>query len=221
MSDHTLAENYVISQMKDAQLATEIEPEIPREFALLFTDLIDGDLGDLPKDSIAVFKLSKKKRLEPVIEKEADELSKENLLKHRNKVDKAILKELKNWLDLGALQKRLRKGCANLMTARWVIRWKRMADGSLEIGARFCIRGFQDLKQDTLKTYSATASRQGQRLINFIAASRRDFVLFSCDVGSACLKGLISFRSQQAYWRTFADSAGLLTERQSPTSKNF
>ena len=142
VSDHTLAKSLVSSQMKNAQIATEIELEIRREMALLVTDLIDGDLGDLPKDSIAIFKLSKKKRLEPVIEKEADELSKEDLLKHRDKVDKDILKELKNLLDLGALQKRLRKGCANLMTARW----KRMADPSLEIEARFCTRGFQDLQ---------------------------------------------------------------------------
>ena len=65
-----------------------------------------------------------------------------------------------------------------------------MADGTLEIKDRLCIRGFQDLQQNSLKTYSGTASKQGQRSINFLAANRKDFVLFSCDVGAAFLKGL-------------------------------
>ena len=63
-----------------------------------------------------------------------------------------------------------------------------MADGALEIKARLCIRGFQDLQQNNLKTYSGTASKQGQRFINFLAANRKVFVLFSCDVGAAFLK---------------------------------
>ena len=42
----------------------DVKFEMPREIALLVTDLIDSDLGDLPEDSIAVFKLHKK-RLEP------------------------------------------------------------------------------------------------------------------------------------------------------------
>ena len=105
-------------------------------------------------------------------------------------MDQAILEELSKWIELGALQKRLREGSTNLMSARWVIRWKRQPDGTLEVKACFCIRGFQDLQQDTLKTYSATASMQGQRLVNFVAANRKDLILFSCDVGSAFLKGL-------------------------------
>ena len=111
-----------------------------------------------------------------MIQKEADELTKEDLIKHKDKVDTAILKELANWLELGALQKRLRKGSQDLMTSQWVIRGKRMADGTLAIKARLRIRGFQDLQHDTLKTFGATVSRQEQRSVNFIAANRRDSV---------------------------------------------
>ena len=34
--------------------------------ALLVTDLVDGDLGYIDSDSVVVFKLSKKRKLEPV-----------------------------------------------------------------------------------------------------------------------------------------------------------
>ena len=76
------------------------------------------------------------------------------------------------------------------MTSRWVICGKMMVDGTLAIRARFRIRGSQDLRQDTLKTFSVTVSRQGQRSANFIAADCREFVLFVWDAGSNLIKGL-------------------------------
>eukprot|EP00959_Pyramimonas_sp_CCMP1952_P090509 1894781-Pyramimonas_sp.AAC.1 len=87
------------------------------------------------------------------------------------------------------------------MDSRWVIRWKKQPDGKLAVKARLCIKGFKDLQQDRLDTFSATASRQSQRIVNFIAASRPKWVLWSCDVGSAFLKGL-----------TFQDVADLTGE---------
>eukprot|EP00959_Pyramimonas_sp_CCMP1952_P093897 1964359-Pyramimonas_sp.AAC.1 len=99
-------------------------------------------------------------------------------------------KELGNWIEFGALKQRSRRGCTNLMDSRWVIRWKKQPDGKLAVKARPCIKGFKDLQQDCLDTFSATASRQSQRMVNFIAASRPKWALWSCDVGSAFLKGL-------------------------------
>ena len=45
------------------------------------------------------------------------------------------------------------------------------------------------MQQDRFDTFSETASRHSQRIVNFIAASRPKWVLWACDVGSAFLKG--------------------------------
>eukprot|EP00959_Pyramimonas_sp_CCMP1952_P029482 619263-Pyramimonas_sp.AAC.1 len=63
-----------------------------------------------------------------VIEREADELNKDDLIKHRVEVEKAMSKEPGNWIELGALKQRSRRGCTNLMDSRWVTRWKKQPD---------------------------------------------------------------------------------------------
>ena len=75
------------------------------------------------------------------------------------------------------------------MDSRWVIRFKRMPDGSLIIKVRLCIRGFKDGQIDMLDTFAGTASRFGQRAVNIVAATRT-CRLWSLDVSQAFLKGL-------------------------------
>ena len=178
-AEHLVSDDHYVMTASGKQTVVEVEFEMPAFMAKLVTDVGMDDVRDIGDDSLVAFKMNKQRKLEPVIDKEADELTADDIKRHQAEVDKAIIKELTSWIELGALQQRLRKGCTNLMTARWVIRWKRMADGTPVIKARLCIRGFQDLQQDSLRTYSATASQQGQRLVNFIAANRRDFVGFS------------------------------------------
>ena len=168
----------------------DLELELPREIALLVVGLLEHDIDQDQQVILTMSGQKDDKKGKAVIAREADELSTEDIKRHQKGVDDACLGELKNWLDLGALKMRERKGCTNLMTSRWVIRWKRKPDESLVIKARLCIKGFQDRQQEDLATFSATASRQGQRVVNMLAATCPDFVLFSCDVGSAFLKGL-------------------------------
>ncbi|CAK0892089.1 unnamed protein product, partial [Prorocentrum cordatum] len=176
-------------------LEVEFESEISRLV------IMTTDARDLPKSEIfslfandeghrVILSVNSTGKTKMVIEREADELNKDDLIKHRVEVEKAMPKELGNWIELGALKQRSRLGCTNLMDSRWVIRWKKQPDGKLAVEARLCIKGFQDLQQDRLDTFSATASRQSQRIVNFIAASRPKWALWSCDVGSAFLKGL-------------------------------
>ena len=75
------------------------------------------------------------------------------------------------------------------MDSRWVIRFKRMPDGSLIVKARLCIRGFKDGQIEMLDTFAGTASRYGQRAVNIVAATKK-WLLWSLDVSQAFLKGL-------------------------------
>ena len=108
---------------------------------------------------------------------------------HAKEVDEACLSELRKWVNLGALKIRNRVGSPNIMDSRWVIRFKRMPDGSLVIKARLCIRGFKDGQIEMLDTFAGTASRYGQRAVNIVAATKR-WLLWSLDVSQAFLKGL-------------------------------
>ena len=126
---------------------------------------------------------------QPCIEREADSLTPEQLKTHAKEVDEACLSELRKWVNLGALKISNRVGSPNIMDSRWVIRFKRMPDGSLVIKARLCIRGFKDGQIEMLDTFAGTASRYGQRAVNIVAATKR-WLLWSLDVSQAFLKGL-------------------------------
>ena len=126
---------------------------------------------------------------QPCIEREADALTPEQLKTHAKEVDEACLGELKKWCNLGALKVRNRQGSPNVMDSRWVIRFKRMPDGSLIVKARLCIRGFKDAQIEQLDTFAGTASRYGQRAVNIVAATKQ-WLLWSLDVSQAFLKGL-------------------------------
>ena len=78
--------------------------------------------------------------------------------------------------------------CGNIIDSRWVDRWK-MVDGVRVIKSRLCVRGFKDLQGSELATFSGTASRFGQRMINVLAASM-GWTLWSADAGCVFLRGL-------------------------------
>ena len=82
----------------------------------------------------------------------------------------------------------LRSQGRNVMTGRWVLRWK-LIDGCKMIKARLVIRGFMDRQQGGLDTASFTARRTSQRLILSVAV-QYGWRLFSWDIGNAFLRGL-------------------------------
>ena len=97
-----------------------VELQLPREVALLVVGLLRQEL---PEGCHIVMQGSKN-NFKAVIEKETDTLAKEQKLENRKEVGSAMLKELIQWVDLGALKLRLRKGATNLMDAAWVIKCK-------------------------------------------------------------------------------------------------
>ena len=70
---------------------------------------------------------------QPCIEKEADSLTPEPLKLHAKEVDEVCLSDSRKRVNLGALKTRNRVGSQHIMDSRWVIRSKRMPDGSLII----------------------------------------------------------------------------------------
>ena len=181
--------NLYLSDMMDS--CVELELDYP--IALL----VDGMTDVLqPGDNMVVqyrrhtnTRESKLFISQPCIQREADTLTPQQLKGNATAVDQACISELLKWTSLGALKIRKRAGCPNIMDSRWVIRFKRMPDGSLILKARLCIRGFKDGKLELLDTFAGTASRYGQRAVRIIAATKQ-WVLWSLYVTQAFLKGL-------------------------------
>ena len=140
-----------------------------------------------------------KSKITAVIRREFDSLTKEDMEKHKTEVEAAMFDELKRWQDLKVFQRRPRQECHNAVDGKWVIRWKKVTvklpnGKTVEkkiVKARLTARGFKDWQafSDETATFSGTASKSGQRLVNCYAANR-GYTLFSMDISAAFLKGL-------------------------------
>ena len=118
---------------------TLVELELDRPIALLVYDL-GRDLAPDEYMCIRVEAPETGRAFQACIEREADALIPQQLTKHAKEVDEACSSELKKWASPGALKIRDRRGCPNIMDSQWVIRFKRMPDGSRIIKCRLCIR---------------------------------------------------------------------------------
>ena len=58
-----------------------------------------------------------------------------------------------------------------VIDARWVRKWKKLADGKKKVKSRLCARGCLDRQKDLLTTRSTTATRLSQRLLLSLAAT--------------------------------------------------
>ena len=123
-----------------------------------------------------------------VIVKEFDALTPDELRKHADEVGKQCHKEISDLHSLGCFKRCPRSQAHNIVDTRWVIRWK-LVDGVKIIKVRLTMRGFKD-SAVALDTFAGTASRWAQRLVNSVAATEKDFVLFSLDVSKAFAKGM-------------------------------
>ena len=128
-----------------------------------------------------------------VVVKEDDLLSKKELQVHARDVASATITELKTWLDNRCFKKCLLKNAQNVMTSRYVAKWKWIKDhiGKWHrvIRMRLCLRGFMDIEAFTLDTFSGTAKRTSQRILASEAACHPEFITASLDIDKAFLKG--------------------------------
>jgi len=129
-----------------------------------------------------------------VVVKEDDLLSKKEIEQNYKAVAEAITQEIKIWLDNKCFKIRDLKGAQNLMTSRYVAKWKfvKQDDGSMKriIRMRLVLRGFQDTEAFDLDTFAGTAKRQSQRILMSQAACNPRWIIASLDIDKAFLQGL-------------------------------
>ena len=162
------------------------EVEIACELPYHHTELGANTL--MRENEICLTYLTKDNMQRTVITKEFDSLTKEELIKHHDKVAPAKLGELRDLHNLGCYERMPRRLARNIVDTRWVIRWK-LVDGDRIIKVRLTMRGFKDTCIN-LETFAGTATRWSQRVVNSATANEEDFVLFSFDVSKAFAKGM-------------------------------
>ena len=167
-----------------------IEFEIPSYLAKWLVDPVD-----VPSGCVLVYTVESSTDNETgstttkrVIERDFDALTPQETKKHWHQVASAIRKELQSFTDLNVFKAVPVQSVSNIMTSRWVLRWK-MIDGVKTVKARLTVRGFEDLSASTVETYANTATRWGQRLI-CSAAVQQNWELFTWDISTAFLQGI-------------------------------
>ena len=63
-------------------------------------------------------------KVEVVIEREARNLTKEEIVQYKDQVDAAKLTELLKWIELKTFRRLNRKDGTNILDGRWVLIWK-------------------------------------------------------------------------------------------------
>ena len=128
-----------------------------------------------------------------VVVKEDDLLSRKEIQYRAAEVAEATIDELRVWLDNKCFKKCLIKDAQNIMTSRYVAKWKwvKQKDGSWKrlIRMRLVLRGFMDFEAFNLDTFSGTAKRTSQRILASEAACHPEWIQASLDIDKAFLKG--------------------------------
>lgn len=126
------------------------------------------------------------------VEKDLRPLTAIEIKQHSKEVEAAMTKELQSWIDNSTGRPVKRSEYTNRtglkpIPSRWFIDWK-MKEGSKIRKARLCLKGFAEMSQKSMHTFSPTASRVSLRLLSFIAAQNA-WELWSLDVSTAFLQG--------------------------------
>ena len=153
-----------------------------------------SQLDQLTQDSIATMRVyvsAAAKRA--VVVKEDDLLTKADIQANPKKVAEALYSELKIWLDNRCFEMYDISKATNIMTSRYVYKWKLVKVGTEQVRTirlRLVLRGFMDVGGFDVETFSGTARRQSQRLLASEAACHPEWILASMDIDKAFLKGL-------------------------------
>ena len=123
---------------------------------------------------------------------EHDDISEEDVFGIWKQVEEADKAEVAQFVQEKVFQKIHKDAFTHdhvIIDARWVRKFKKMADGTKKVKSRLCARGCLDKQKDLLTTRSTTATRLSQRLLLSMAATF-DLNVESWDIGGAFLKGL-------------------------------
>ena len=126
------------------------------------------------------------------VDTEHDDINEDDVVKVWPLVEEADRSEVEQFVQENAFKKIHRLEISESMVvidARWVRKWKKLADGKKKVKSRLCARGCLDRQKDLLTTRSTTATRLSQRLLLSLA-STFDMEVESWDIAGAFLKGL-------------------------------
>lgn len=128
---------------------------------------------------------------EVIINTGLDVLTEKEIQDNKALVLKAAELEAKSFGDLETFKLITRQEGTNIMSSKWIFRWKRNPDvpGERVVKGRLTVRGFQDKDADILEVYAATASRMSQRYIISMAVIL-GFEVWAIDISAAFLRGM-------------------------------
>ena len=122
------------------------------------------------------------------VDSDTDSLTMADLHHHDDKVRKADLKEIQQFIEHEVWSPQPLAGSRNVIDCTWVRRWK-YKQGEKVIKSRLCCRGCFDRQKPHLLKASSVASRLSQRLL-ISNAAQRGWPIESYDVSAAFLRGL-------------------------------
>eukprot|EP00435_Cladocopium_sp_Y103_P042058 s696_g11.t1 len=170
------------------------EPHLTELLVLPHLSSCFGEPGVLKEDEMFSIRMYHTMSKVEVIKRASDILSKDELIKHKDMVDSAILEELKIWDGYKCFKMVPRKGAENIIDSRFVAKWK-VKDPSRPyesrvIRMRMALRGFKEWCAESLETYAATGSKVSQRLLLSEAACNANWSFLSLDINKAFLQGM-------------------------------
>ena len=129
-----------------------------------------------------------------VIKRDTDILTPNEIRENPEAIKAATLEELTIWQKYKCFTRDWKSNATNLMSSRFVIKWKYITDKDGKkvriIRMRLAIRGFEDADAEDLVTYSATGARLSQKIISSECACHDDWVIVSVDIDKAFLQGM-------------------------------
>ena len=93
--------------------------------------LFEGDYAKLvtptpiEKNQVATLRMYLNQDIKrSIIERDTDNLTKEEFKTHEKEVEQSTYDELKVWIEHDCFDRRPRKGATNILDIRWVAKWK-------------------------------------------------------------------------------------------------
>lgn len=128
-----------------------------------------------------------------------EDLTEEEIVKHWTTVEKADRAEVKQFVDEKVFKKKYYYDVnIDVIDAIWIRKWKQLADGTIIVKSRLCVRGFLDPQRSAIPTRSTTASRLSHRIFMSLCALLQ-FEIESWDISGAFLKGFTFAQLDQLY----------------------
>ena len=127
--DHSLPTHVTGHDADDHSVELYLAWDLAKWFTPLHTEKIppiqEGDVLVLQAQKVYNAKtLSEEIKFKGVIKRDCDNLSKEEIIKHKKEVDQAKLEELKRWHDLKCFRRMLRSKARSGVDGTWALKWK-------------------------------------------------------------------------------------------------